>query len=197
MKAQRAICAWNVIEADIGRKGHQLVGSIANRSETVNVYKKIMVGVDGSEHGAKALREAVTLAQAFKAELHVFHAIRHHYNLPAFPLSFSVADPANQFSNQYTEDKMQNAYEESGRQIIEQAKQQVAAMKISLAGKVVYNLETNLPPPEYVESYAKENKIDLVVVGCTGHHSRARTALAGTVATNIVNKAPCQVLVVR
>ncbi len=156
-----------------------------------------MVGVDGSEHGKKALKEAVTLAQTFKAELHVFHAIRHHYNVPMFPLGFTVPYPSNQFAASYSEEQMQKVYEESGRQIIEQAKQQVAAMKIPLEGKVVYNLETNLPPTDYVESYVKDNKIDLVVVGCTGHHSRAKTALTGTVATNIINKAPCQVLVVR
>ncbi len=161
------------------------------------MYKKIMVGVDGSEHGAKALREAVTLAQTFKAELHVFHAIRHHYSLPMFPLSFTAPYPGNQISSQYTEEQLRKVYEESGRQILEQAKQQVAAMKVPQEVKIIYNLETNIPPPEYVESYAKANKIDLVVVGCTGHHSRAKTALTGTVATNIMNIAPCQVLVVR
>ncbi len=161
------------------------------------MYKKIMVGVDGSEHGKKALQEAVNLAQAFKAELHVFHAIRHHYSVPMFPLSFTVPYPSNQFQNQYSEEQMRKIYEESGRQIIEQAKQQVAAMKIPLESKVVYNLETDISPPEYVESYVKDNKIDLVIVGCTGHHSRAKTALTGTVATNIINKAPCHVLVVR
>jgi nucleotide-binding universal stress UspA family protein len=156
-----------------------------------------MVGVDGSEHGKKALQEAVNLAQMFKAELHVFHAIKHHYNVPLFPLSFNTPYPVNPVTNQFTEEQIQKALEESGRQIIEQAKQQVAAMKVSLEGKVYYNLETNIPPADYAVSYAKQNKIDLVIVGCAGHHSRARTALTGTVATHIMNNAPCPVLVVR
>jgi nucleotide-binding universal stress UspA family protein len=190
-----------------------MVRPIMNRSEMVNVYKKIMVGVDGSEHGKKALQEAVALAQAFKAELHVFHAIRHHYFLPLFPLALNTTFPTNEIYNRsaddiyngladdvyngYSEEKMRELYEESGRLILEQAKQQVAAMKIPLEGKVVYNLETDLPPPEYVELYVKVNKIDLVVVGCAGHHSRARTAFLGTVATRILNIAPCKVLIVR
>ncbi len=161
------------------------------------MYKKILVGIDGSEHGVKALREAVKLAQVFKAELHVFHAIKHHYSVPIFPLSFTEPYPANTFTTLYTDDQMQRAYEESGKQIIEQAKQQVAAMEIPLEARIVFNLELNLPPVEFMKSYVKENGIDLVVVGCEGHHSRARTALTGTVATNIVNNAPCQVLVVR
>ncbi len=176
---------------------HKAFEPIKDPIEVHDMYKKIMVGVDGSEHGAKALREAVMLAQTFKAELHVFHAVRHHYYIPMFPLGLNDPYPINQFPNHYTGEQLQQAYEESGRQIIEQAKQQVAAMKIPLEGKVVYDLETDLPPPEYVELYAKENKIDLVVVGCTGHHSRARTALLGTVATRITNIAPCKVLIVR
>jgi nucleotide-binding universal stress UspA family protein len=163
----------------------------------IDMYKKILVGVDGSEHAKKGLQEAVKLAQIFKAELHVFHAIRHHYNLPIFPLGLNMPYPANPIAKQYTDEQLQKVYEESGRQIIEQAKQQVAAMKIPLENKVFYNLEINIPPVDYVESYAKDNKIDLVIVGCMGHHSRAKTALMGTVATNIINKAPCQVLVVR
>lgn len=161
------------------------------------MYKKIMVGVDGSDHGKKALQEAVKLAQTFKAELHVFHAVKHHYNVPLFPLSFNVPYPANPIANQFTEEQIQQALEESGRQIIEQAKQQVAAMKIPLEGKVYYNLETNIPPADYAIAYANQNKVDLIIVGCAGHHSRARTALTGTVATQIMNNAPCQVLIVR
>ncbi len=182
-----------------------MVGPIKDPIEVHSMYKKILVGVDGSEHGKKALQEAVKLAQAFKAELHVFHAVRHHYYMPLFPLAFNTTFPINDVYNgsandlytNYNEEKMRELYEESGRLILEQAKQQVAAMKIPLEGKVVYNLETDLPPPEYVELYAKQNKIDLVVVGCTGHHSRAKTALLGTVAARILNTAPCEVLIVR
>ncbi|MBN2152364.1 MAG: universal stress protein [Candidatus Lokiarchaeota archaeon] len=161
------------------------------------MYKKILVGVDGSDHGAKALREAVKLAQKFKAELHVFHAIRHHYHLPMFPLGFNAPYLANPFTEQFSEERMQQIYEESGKQVIEQAKQQVEAMNLPIEGEILYHLETNISPVEYVKTHVMESGMDLVVVGCEGHHSRARTALMGTVAMDIINNAPCQVLVVR
>jgi hypothetical protein len=113
VKAKEAIHVWEEIEAVIGRKEHKCVGSITHRPEILDMYKKIMVGVDGSEHGKKALQEAVRLAQVFKAELHVFHAIRHHYNVPLFPLSFNVPYPSNQYVNQFTDEQIQKAYEES------------------------------------------------------------------------------------
>ncbi len=161
------------------------------------MYKKIMVGVDGSEHGANALREAVLLAHEFKADLHVFHAINHHYYAPLFPLGYTVPNPAYLYSAPYSEEKFRSVFEDLGRKIIEQAKQQFATMKVPLDGEVSFELEANVPPAEYVKMYAKENGVDLVVVGCEGHHSRARAAFMGTVAMSIVNSAPCEVLVVR
>ena len=66
-----------------------------------------------------------------------------------------------------------------------------------LEGDLDFHLETNLPPTDYAEITAKENGIDLIVIGCSGHHARAKTMLLGTVATKILNNAPCQVLIVR
>ncbi len=160
-------------------------------------YTKILVGVDGSEYGAKALQEAVRIAQTFKAELHVFHAIRHHFYFPIYPLNINGLYPGTPAIIPYTEEQMREIYQESGRQIIEQAKQQVTDAMFPLDLKVFYSLETNISPDEYAISFAGANNIDLIVVGCAGHHSRARMTLTGTVTTNIINKAPCQVLVVR
>jgi nucleotide-binding universal stress UspA family protein len=51
------------------------------------------------------------------------------------------------------------------------AKQTVEELDPEFAGKVTYNLETAMAPQEYVQSFVKENGIDLVIVGCFGHHS--------------------------
>nr|MDO8113715.1 universal stress protein [Candidatus Sigynarchaeota archaeon] len=161
------------------------------------MYKKILVGVDGSPQGAKALETAVKLAQTFKADLFVFHAIRHHFQLPVFPLTMDLSHQTPMLDVGISDDKLQQYYEESGRQIIEQAKLQVAALKVKLDGKVTYALETTLSPADYAEDFAKTNKVDLIVLGCLGHHSRAKKILLGTVANKITNRAPCQVLIVR
>jgi len=161
------------------------------------MYKKILVGVDGSLHGAKALETAVKLAQTFKAELFVFHAIRHHYHLPLFPIAPYTFSQATLTPYDYSDEALQQMYEESGRQIIEEAKNQFKAMNVTLESKVTFNLETMIPPAEYAEDFAKANKIDLIVLGCFGHHSRAKKIFMGTVATRIMNNAPCPVLIVR
>jgi nucleotide-binding universal stress UspA family protein len=70
-------------------------------------------------------------------------------------------------------------------------------MSVDLEGKVEYRLETLKGPAEYAENYAKEHDVDVIVLGCTGHHSRARKVFVGTVAGHVMNNAPCNVLLVR
>ncbi len=127
----------------------------------------------------------------------MFHAIRHHYYIPIDPLGLGDAWVVNPATIPLSEADLRKMYEESGRQVIEQAKRQVAGMKAELEGRAFYTMEADVSPSEFAIKYAKEHDIDLIVVGCAGHHSRARTALMGTVATRITNDAPCQVLVVR
>jgi len=178
-----------------------------------SMYKKILVGVDGSLHGEKALETAVNIAQVLQSDLFVFHSIRHHIQLGFFPITgffprqqnpardeFGVEDYVYQLNASgydFTEDRFEKMYLESGRQIIESAKNLVNSMAVKLDGTVTYNLETILTPEEYAEKFAKDKNIDLIVLGCIGHHSRTRNILLGIVATKISNIAPCSVLLVR
>src|SRR5271157_368828 len=188
---------------------------------SVIVYKKILVGIDGSSHANKALDVAATLSCTFGAELHVFHAIRHHFQVPLFPVFSFLPNPNIPFvpgsqnwdgdqsnpSDQvhvmeqkgfdFFEDRIQKAYEEAGEQIIEEAKKHVKEMDLQMDTSITYELETVQSPDAYAESFAKENGIDLIVLGCVGHHSGTKVALLGTVASKILNDAPCNVLIVR
>jgi nucleotide-binding universal stress UspA family protein len=185
------------------------------------MYKNILVGIDGSPHATKALEVAVNLAKTYNAELHVFHAVRHHFQAPLFPTfpflpssrvpyvpgnqsmdgdQYSASDHVywlEQKGFDFFEDKIQQAYEKAGENIIEEAKKHVTEMNVQLDGTITYELETVLTPAEYAESYTKENNVDLIVLGCIGHHSGVKVALLGTVASKILNSAPCNVLIVR
>ena len=161
------------------------------------MFKKLLVGVDGSEHSMKALETALKLAEVYEAELFVFHAIHHHMNLPFFPLE-TDDDPRTKptlFRITY-QSSIQDIYMDSGSKIMEFAKQQVANMDKDGKIPTHYVLETDLPPPEAIEDFTRANRIDLVILGCIGQHSALRNAI-GTTVTRVVNSAPCPVLIVR
>ncbi len=162
------------------------------------MYKKIMVGIDGSEPSNKALKAAAELAKMTGAELHVFHAVPHHYQLPAIttPL-IPVPYPSISPQMQYDPATLKRIYEEEGKKVIAQAKKFLEGLSLGIEGQTEFQLELDVSPEEYAVNYATKKKVDLIVVGCKGHHGRLRRALLGTVATKIVNEAPCQVLVTR
>jgi len=128
------------------------------------MYKKILVGIDGSPHGAKALETAVHLAEQFKADLQVFHAIKHHFHLPLFPLYPNMAYQLVSGVD-LSEETLQALYEASGQQIIDAAKQQVQDMDVTLEGELEFHLEKDLSPAEYAEVEAREKSFDLIVRG--------------------------------
>ncbi len=162
------------------------------------MYKKILVGVDGSEPSDKALKEAAQIAKTTGAELHVFHAIAHHYQVPIIPFPLMPA-PVSTYPQERAVDPivLQKFYEDAGKAVIAHAKKVLEDLNLGSEVNVTYQLELEFSPEDFAVDYAKKNKIDLVIVGCKGHHGRLRRALLGTVASKIVNEVPCQVLVVR
>ncbi|NMC06057.1 MAG: universal stress protein [Candidatus Lokiarchaeota archaeon] len=160
------------------------------------MYKNIVVGIDGSDHGAKALAHAVRMAREFKSNLHVFHAVKNTFAFPSYPLGI---DPLHQqpVVSAVTQMTMNDYRRKEGERVIKQAMQQVKDMQLDIEGKVEYHLETSKGPADYAETYAKEHGADVIVLGCAGHHSRARKAFVGTVADHVMNNAPCNVLLVR
>ncbi|HME50713.1 MAG TPA: universal stress protein [Candidatus Lokiarchaeia archaeon] len=159
------------------------------------MYKRILVGWDGSKQSIKALETAVRLAERDGSDLFVFHAIRHHYHLPFITIAPTISYMAPYYY--YSGDsQLHESLIAAGSDLLDEAKRRVHEMGLDLHGDLDFHLETDLPPAEYAEYFAREMDVDLIVVGCKGHHSRTRSALIGTVAGKLLNDAPCQVLIV-
>lgn len=139
--------------------------------------KKILVPTDFSPHSGEAMKYACTLAEKFGAELHLLHVVE---LLP-------VAYYEGAIFTAESEEKMREAAEKLLH------KQPEPPWKDSL--KVVYEVRQGTPFHEVV-GYAKDNNIDLVVMGTHGRTGLGHVLL-GSVAERVVRKAPCAVLTVR
>ena len=159
------------------------------------MYNNILVGVDSSETSDKALKVAAELAKKFGAELHVFHSVPHHYSIPINPVAPYYANPIRESSREILE--LRKAFEMAGKEILTQARKFLEENDLFIEDKTEFHLELDASPVEFSSQFASENGVDLIVIGCKGHHSRVRRVLMGTVATGIANEAPCPVLVVR
>ena len=147
------------------------------------MYKKILVGLDGSKHGLKAAREAVKLAKEFGSELHLLTITR----------PFKVSAKLRQFLEaenllgepKYVLDAMTNRIISEARDIAEKAK--------------VENIKTVIregKPARTLLEYAKSKKIDLIVVGSRGVGEIDATLL-GSVSQKVGMLSQCTVMIVR
>lgn len=141
---------------------------------------RVLFPTDFSEASAEAARYALTLADRLRAELHALHVIE--AIAPTLP---EAAQHLAAFPEGYLSKARENA--ESAL---------AAALPSDLAGgkKVVRGVRVGSPRGEILK-YAKQNHVDLIVMGTSGRSGLPRL-LVGSVAERVVRHAPCPVLTV-
>jgi nucleotide-binding universal stress UspA family protein len=140
----------------------------------------VLLATDFSEASAAALEYAKAIAKAFGARIHVLHVLE---DLAAHAWTTEVYVAA-----------LPGVHEEMERQ----ARERLAAVftpEEQASYSVTTELRTGSPFVEVVR-YAREEKIDLIVMGTHGRGPIAHMLL-GSVAERVVRKAPCPVLTVR
>jgi nucleotide-binding universal stress UspA family protein len=146
------------------------------RRQEEKMFKKILVGYDGSEGAKKALRTAVGIAKHYGAEL---HSISVEEDLPHYAATVGEVREAKAEKNGYF------------AKLIEEAKGIAAKEGVALHAKVVAGHEV-----ETIVDYAKDQLFDLVVIGFMGH-SRIYDRVWGSTSQNIARLVPCTVMVVK
>lgn len=140
------------------------------------MFKRIIVGLDGSAGSKKALGAALTLAIGQDAAL---IAVSIEERLPRYAGTIDEVEEAKQQANDYFGQVQREAYD--------RAKQAGVELRaVTLSGHAAQRL---------VEYVAAEHA-DLLVIGHSGHTAIWGQFL-GTTADKIVRHAPCSVLVVR
>lgn len=140
------------------------------------MYKKILVAYDGSDNAKRALRAAIDLARALRAEL---ASISVRESLPYFAATVGEVEEAHA------------EIEAFFHRITKEAKDMAALAGVELDAEVRPGHEV-----ETIVTYAKEGGFDLLVVGFAGH-SNIFGRIMGSTAGNLSRLAPCSVLIVK
>jgi len=138
--------------------------------------QKILVPTDFSDHSEKAIRYGVELATKFHGELHLVHAID--------PMPSTYVE-GGFFPFESTAELEASIAEKLDELEVESDAELTTIRKVCVGSPFVE-----------ITRYAKENAIDLIVMGTHGRGAIAHMLL-GSVAERVVRKAPCPVLVVR
>lgn len=136
--------------------------------------QKILVPTDFSKHSEKAVMYASEMAQKFDADVHLLHVI------DAIPMTDGLYVPPV-----------------AREDIEEAANKELSAVTIAKVdeSKVTRSMVHGQPFVEVIR-YAKQNDIDLIILGTHGRGAIAHMLL-GNVAEKVVRKAPCPVITVR
>jgi nucleotide-binding universal stress UspA family protein len=144
----------------------------------MNGFKKILCPVDYSVCSNEALKYAVSIAVRDKAKLYLIHVIDVRMYGHEAPLSFEMPKPS--------EETLKKVKKELADNVLKQAKGEI---------EVETMVTTGIPAVEIL-NLAKEKGADLIVMGTHGRTGIAHVVI-GSVAENVVRKAPCPVLTVR
>jgi nucleotide-binding universal stress UspA family protein len=140
--------------------------------------KRILFATDFSEGSASAMPYAVSMARQYGAKLYFVHVIH------------DIAKSSGSYVPHISLDELYSEMEDHAKVELEKS------VGEELRGKDVEHIVLKGTPYEEISSFAKENKIDLVVVGTYGRKGLDRM-LFGSTAEQIVRHAPCPVLTVR
>jgi nucleotide-binding universal stress UspA family protein len=150
----------------------------------MNLFKKIMVPLDGSKNSKDALNVAIEIAKKFGGKVTLVHVY-----------SSGGVFGAPAISDAYTEVPVAVAYRENVRQlgnkILEDGKAKVEDEGIEV--------ETILEEGHVVQEISKMSQgsnFDLIVMGTRGR-SEIAELLLGSVSNGVVQHAACPVLLVR
>lgn len=141
--------------------------------------KSILFPTDFSEGSSVALEYAIDLAKHYNAKLYLIHVI------------YDLVKVAGWYVPHVSVDQMYKDLEKGAQKEIERfGLEEMRGLK-GIERSVIRGI-----PHEAIVKFAKENKVDLIVMGTHGRKGVGRI-LFGSTAAQVVRFAPCPVLTVR
>jgi nucleotide-binding universal stress UspA family protein len=145
------------------------------------MYQKILVPIDGSKTSARGLDEALKLAKALGSSIRLIHVVNE--------LMIVATYEGTVYSGELVE-----ALRESGKKILAQAQDKVAAAGVSAQSEL---LEAHGGQAgAAIVNDAIQSKADLIVLGTHGRRGLSRLVM-GSDAEQVVRQASVPVLLVR
>ncbi len=167
------------------RSGHRTALTVEECPETkwsnlMIQMKKILCPVDFSENAEHALKYAASFADKFDAELHLVHVLQDFVAMVPEP-GLAYPPPGNFME-----------------EMLEAAEKHMARLPESIGIEIPNVVRETRQGPPFLEiiRYAKENDIDMIVMGTHGRSGLVHMLL-GSTAEKVVRKSPCPVLTIR
>jgi nucleotide-binding universal stress UspA family protein len=143
------------------------------------MYRRILVPLDGSLFGEQALDQAVSIATAFNAELHLIQIVT-SYLTPPYGIDYTVGETFRDVALREAQEYLDQMRHQLERQLIRPVETKV------IEGLVADN----------IVDYAEFHHCDLIVMATHGRSGLGRWVF-GSIAERVLHAAHCPILLVR
>ena len=148
------------------------------------MFRKILVGVDGSDSALRAVALAAELGKVHDAELVLVHVVQ----------ISAIADQALQMSaTEHLKENPKTIMEKLSHEVLDQAR--ARAREAGVADERITTVTSDGNQARQLIQAAEQHKADLIVVGSRGR-GRLEGLLLGSVSQKIAALAPCPCLIV-
>ncbi len=148
----------------------------------------ILIATDGSEGSLEAARHAAQLARALKARTLLLHVVPEE----SISLGTTLIPPATAPLKEGDEVSFERILLDGAQAILDRTRKPFDKLGVSVEGLIREG-----EAADGILAAAREEDVDLVVVGSHGHGAGAARALLGSTTERVVRESPCPVLVVR
>ncbi|MBY9019654.1 MAG: universal stress protein [Candidatus Lokiarchaeota archaeon] len=151
------------------------------------MFKKILLGVDGSKDAMKAVDRVLEITKKNNSEVVIFHSVLHNVTDMKIGIGSNLV-LGNPLSYEIHGDKVKAA-----NALLEKIKGKFSAEGQNVETRIIYDFG----PQYYIEEQVQKEGFDLVVLGCKGEHTKLKRTVIGTVPEYVINHATVDVLIVK
>lgn len=173
------------------------------RDDAKMKLKKVLVGCDFSQDSKLAFDYGVSLAQEYQAELYLAHVIK-----PTEHIELKSSDYINAIPGDYRAWRTSD-YFEMQKKVTEESREKINKLGRRLERQLYFMVPEECrswctprtimltgEPYKALITYAKEQEIDMIVLGIRGH-TLWEKLMVGSTTDRVIRYAPCPVLAVR
>jgi len=150
-------------------------------------YKKILVPYDGSKYSKKALLEAIDVAKEFGAELHIINVIDISTDVPSTVLQSTVNKKLRKLHREISE-----PHKAKVNTLLQEKVKMCKREGVDVFCDVMIGR-----PSESILKFAKDHRIELIMIGSRGLTKLKKLMALGSVSRKVAEEAKCPVMIMR
>ncbi|HET6641499.1 MAG TPA: universal stress protein [Nitrososphaeraceae archaeon] len=157
------------------------------------LFQRILVPYDGSKFSDKAFENAIGIARlsGSNTEVILLHITPNipvplTFERPVYSAKTGKSIPLTQYIQELTEEMEENA-----SKMLEDVRKKYTDKEIKIENVLLHGY-----PPEKIIEFAKNEKVDLIVIGSVGLSGLSKVKALGSVSRNVSERASCPVLIV-